>query len=103
MTALGNEAPAADMRLPAPGHSKFRTFGKAASITLALAAGTTLGYLAFRDKQGADRDYDRYQRARTPEEAAVAKQSVQQHDERARQYGLLGGLSVALGAAVWVF
>lgn len=102
MTVLGNDAPMA--QLPdAPRRSGVRTFGKFASIGLAVAAGATLGYFAYQDKQEADREYVRYRNASTRQEAEQAKRNVEEQDTRARQFGVLGGVSLALGAAVWAF
>jgi hypothetical protein len=102
MTVLGNDAPVAQTP-DAPHRSGARTFGKIASIGLAVAAGATLGYLAYQDKQDADREYVRYKNASTKQEAEQAKRNVEEQDTRARQFGVLGGVSLALGAAVWAF
>ena len=102
MTVLGNEAPIAQAP-DAPRRSGARIFGKFASIGLAVAAGATLGYFAYQDKQEADREYARYKNASTRQEAQQAKQNVEAQDTRAKQFGVLGGISLALGAAVWAF
>lgn len=102
MTVLGNDAPIAQAP-DAPRRSGARAFGKFASIGLAVAAGATLGYFAYQDKQEADREYTRYRNASTRQEAQQAKQNVEAQDTRAKQFGVLGGISLALGAAVWAF
>lgn len=102
MTVLGNESPVAQAP-EAPLRSGARTFGKIASIGLAVAAGATLGYLAYQDKQDADREYARLKTASTKEEAEQARMNVEEQEARALQFGVLGGISLALGAAVWVF
>lgn len=101
MTVLGNDAPIAQAP-DAPRRSGARTFGKFASFALT-AAGATLGYLAYQDKQDADREYQRYKSTSNPDVAKEAKKNVQERDTRSRQFGVLGGVSLALGAAIWVF
>ncbi|MDB5106577.1 MAG: hypothetical protein JWP91_4266 [Fibrobacteres bacterium] len=102
MTALGNGAPISQSP-KGSGKSGLAIFGKVASITLATAAGAALGFLAYQNKQQADVEYSRFKQARTEQEAAAAKRNVMEQDSQARRFGALGGLSLAVGAAVWAF
>ncbi len=102
LTALGDQAPSSQVPGP-PRRSKVKLFGKIASISLATAASAAMGYMAYQYKQDADKEYRRFQVARSEQEASLARQSVLKHDTQAKQYGALGGLSLALGVAVWVF
>ncbi|HKP95308.1 MAG TPA: hypothetical protein VJ385_06080 [Fibrobacteria bacterium] len=102
MTVLGNGAPTADPRPAAP-HSGLKTAGKIASITVTAAAAAALGFLAYRSKRNADAEYERFQDAQSQREAQEARTSVIRQDKQARHYGVLGGLSLALGVAVWAF
>lgn len=104
LTVLGTDLAQAQAPFPLPKpHQHWKTFGKIASVGLALATGGALGYLAFRSKQAADNDFQSYQSARTEQEASTARLRVSMEDSRARNYGVVGGVSLALGMAVWAF
>ncbi len=104
LTVLGNDMTRANAPArPSQSHPHWRAFGKFASVGLALATGGALGYLAFRSKQAADADFQAYRSAPTQQEASQARLRVNQEDSQARNYGLVGGVSLALGMAVWAF
>lgn len=102
LDVLGQGAPMADAR-PAASGSALRTFSKAAAITAAAVAGTALGFLAYRSKRNADAEYRRFQGAQSEGDAMAARRNVVRRDTDARHFGIMGGLSLALGAAVWAF
>jgi TolB-like protein len=83
--------------------SHWKTIGKYASVALAIGAGGGMGYYAYQSKRNADADYRAYRNAQSAQNAADARQRVLQEDVQARHYGMLGGISLALGVAVWVF
>lgn len=96
-----------DPDLPAgpaiPRPSAMRTAGKYASVAVAIATGAGLGWLAWASKEAADGEYGRFQAARSEAEAAAAKQRVMEEDVQTRRYGLLSGICILLGVAVWTF
>lgn len=96
-----------DPDLPAgpaiPRPSAVRTAGKYASVAVAFATGAGLGWLAWQSKQSADTEYRAFQAARSQEEASMARQRTQESDVEAKRYGLLSGICIVLGAAVWTF
>jgi hypothetical protein len=100
-SALGDPDLPAGPAIPRP--SPVRVAGKYASVALALATGAGLGYLAYEAKRGADGEYRRFQSARSQEEAAAARQRTLEEDVQAKRYGLLSGVCLLLGAAVWTF
>ena len=100
MTALGDEGPAP--RAPAARHP-WRSFGKGATVGLAAVGGAAMGWLAWQAKTDADQEYARFKSARTSGEAAEARSRVLAKDTDARRYGIMGGVTLALGAAVWTF
>jgi hypothetical protein len=101
LTVLGDNAPLSAAGTKSP--SKLRLFGKVTSISLAAAAGGALGYMAYQSKTDADLEYQRFRGARSEQEASQARLRVLEQDTQTRRYGLLGGLSLALGVAVWAF
>lgn len=100
MTALGDEGPTPRA---APRRSPWRAFGKGATVGLATIGGAALGYMAWQAKLDADSEYDRFKAARTADEAKAARARVMASDTEARKFGILGGLTLAVGVAVWSF
>lgn len=100
MTALGDEGPAP--RATASRHP-WRSFAKGASIGLSALGGAALGWMAWQAKTDADAEYGRFKSARTSGEAADARTRVLEKDTEARKYGIMGGVTLALGAAIWTF
>lgn len=96
-----------DPDLPAgpaiPRPSPVRVAGKYASVAVALASGAGLGYLAYTSKQGADSEYRRFQSAQNETDAAASRRRVLEEDVQAKRYGMLSGICVLLGVAVWTF
>lgn len=89
--------------LPSSPPSKLRTAGKVLTVTLALAAGAGLGYLAYESKREADGEYGRFQSSQSQQQAEDARLKVQTKDEEANRYGIIGGLSLVVGASIWAF
>lgn len=100
-STLGDPDLPAGPAIPRP--SPIRTVGKYASVAMALATGAGLGYLAYDSKRGADGQYRRFQSARSQEEASAARQRVLEEDVQAKRYGMLSGVCLLLGMAVWTF
>ena len=96
-----------DPDLPAgpaiPPPSTARKVGKYASVAVALATGVGLGWMAWDSKQGADSEYQRFQAARSQTEADAARRRVEEEDVQTRRYGILSGICLLLGVAVWTF
>jgi hypothetical protein len=88
---------------PLASPSRLKTAGKVLTVTLALAAGAGLGYLAYESKREADSEYDRFQASQSQQQAESSRQNVRDKDEQAGRYGIFGGLSLMLGASVWAF
>jgi hypothetical protein len=100
MGALAEEGP---VPVAEQQHHPWRTFGKGTSILLSAAGGAALGWLAWQAKTEADQEYDRFKSAQTRDEAAAARGRVVERDTDARKFALLGGLSLAIGVAIWSF
>jgi hypothetical protein len=83
--------------------SRLKTAGKAVSVVAALAAGAGLGYMAYQSKREADSEYRRFRDSQSQQTAESARQRVLSKDEDASRYGILGGVSMVVGAAIWVF
>jgi hypothetical protein len=102
LSVLGAHAqPSAPAAPVASGNLK--TVGKVVAIATAAAVGISFAILAYQKKQSADSDYERFQGAQSEQEATEAQKNVEAQDSDARAYGIAGGLSLALGAAVWAF
>ncbi len=69
------------------------------ATTLSLAAGALLGFMAVENKLAADRNYEKYQDARSQESADHYKNLVQGKDKWTLIYGSGSGLAVAAG--IW--
>jgi len=78
-------------------------FWKPIAFAAATAAGAYLGYLSYRNAANADEAFRESRRAPSGQAADQARRKAGNRDERALRYGALGGLTVALGLAVWVF
>jgi hypothetical protein len=102
LSVLGAEAPQPVPASPVAS-GNLKTVGKAVAIAMAAAVGVSFGVLAYQKKQSADSDYRRFQGAQSEQEAAQTREKVEDQDTEARAYGIAGGLSLALGAAVWAF
>lgn len=102
MTALGEGGEEWPARRPATRHP-WRNFFKGTSIGLAVAGAGALGYMAWKSHEQADRAYDDFLAARTRDDADQARERVVEQDAEARNFGILGGLTLALGVAVWAF
>lgn len=103
MTALGEGNGGDTFGRPAPSGHPWRTFFKGSSIGLAAIGAGALGYMAWRAHTQADQAYDDFKAARTSGEASQARSRVIHKDTETRRFGLLGGLSLALGVVVWSF
>jgi hypothetical protein len=84
-------------------HSGLKTAGKVMTVGVALAAGAGLGWLAYRNKREADNEYRRFQSSQSQQEAEATRQKVKDKDSQASRFGIIGGLSIALGASIWAF
>jgi hypothetical protein len=102
LSVLGAHAPKPAPAAPVAS-GNLRTVGKVVAIATAAAVGISFGILAYQKKQSADSDYQRFQEAQSEQEASQAQKNVEAQDSDARAYGIAGGLSLALGAAVWAF
>ena len=100
MTALGEEGPVPQA---AKAHHPWRSLGKGASISLAAIGGAALGWMPWQSKEQADQEYARFKSSQTRDQAADARGRVVADDTQARKYCLLGGLSLAVGVAIWTF
>lgn len=102
LTALGNEFPLASGP-PKPMPSRVKILGKGATIGLSVLGGAALGYMAWQSKLRADAAYKDFGRAQSEQEAIRARRETAASDTRARRFGILGGVSFALGVAIWSF
>jgi len=102
MTALGEEGPVAARPLP-PERHPVRTFFKGSTIGLAVLSATAFGYMAWQAHAQADQAYNDFKAAKVRSEADPARARVIEKDSETRKFGLLGGLSLALGVVVWSF
>jgi hypothetical protein len=59
--------------------------------------------MAWQAHTDADQAYDAFKSARTRPEADQARSRVIAKDTETRKFGLLGGLTLALGVAIWSF
>lgn len=98
MTALDGAAP------PSRARSRHRKpYLKAATLALAAAGSGALGYLAWESHSRAERAYADFRASRTRAQADAARRRVLAEDSQVRRLGLLGGLTLGLGAAIWTF
>jgi hypothetical protein len=80
------------------GASSIRASGKQwtwAGAGLGLALGATFGYLAYAANQDADREYARFQDARSRERAESLQAKVEDRERSSILYGVMGGVSLA--------
>jgi hypothetical protein len=101
MTALGEEGPV-PRPIPSARHP-WKAFFKGTSVGAAAIGAGVLGYMAWQAHTDADQAYDAFKAARTRSEADQARSRVIAKDTETRKFGLLGGLTLALGVAVWSF
>ena len=76
---------------------------KWAGAGLGLALGATFGYLAYAANQDADREYARFQEARSRERAESLRSKVEDKERGSILYGAMGGLSMAGAGACLIF
>jgi hypothetical protein len=100
MTALGEEGPAP--RLVGNRHP-VRTFFKGSSIGLAALGAGVLGYMAWQSHAQADEAYADFRAANNRTDVDRARSRVVEKDTDTRKFGILSGLSLAFGVAVWAF
>jgi hypothetical protein len=100
-STLGDPDLPAGPAIPRP--SPVRVAGKYASVAVAMASGVGLGWLAYSSKRAADGEYRRFQNIQNETDAAAARRRVQEEDVQAKRYGMLSGVCLLLGAAVWTF
>jgi hypothetical protein len=82
----------------AGGGSSVRASGRRwtwAGAGLGLALGATFGYLAYAADQDADREYARFQDARSREQAQSLQVKVEDKERSSILYGVMGGVSLA--------
>jgi hypothetical protein len=70
---------------------------------LGLVVSTTLGFLAYAQYRNADKEFERYQEARSREEADRHQQAVEDSERNTWVFGALSGASLLGGGAVLVF
>jgi len=102
MTALGEDGPVAARPLP-PERHPWRSFFKGSSVGLAILGAGAFGYMAWQSHAQADQAYNDFKAAKVRSEADPARSRVIEKDSETRKFGLLGGLSLALGVVVWSF
>lgn len=102
MTALGEGE---DLPAPAaPGNRHpVRAFFKGSSIGLAALGAGLLGYMAWQSHTQADQAYADFKAADNRTEVDRARSRVVRKDTDTRKFGILSGLSLAVGVAVWSF
>ncbi|MDB5102936.1 MAG: hypothetical protein JWP91_625 [Fibrobacteres bacterium] len=66
-----------------------------AGAGLSLALGAAFGYLSYAASQDADREYERFQAARSRETAESRQTKVQDKERSSVVYGVMGGLGLA--------
>ncbi|MEO7777200.1 MAG: hypothetical protein ABIY63_06690 [Fibrobacteria bacterium] len=66
-----------------------------AGVGAALAMGAAFGYLSYAASQDADREYRKFEAARSRESAEAAQSKVEDKERGALAYGVLGGVSLA--------
>lgn len=101
MTALGEDGPI-DRPLP-PTRHPWRKFFKGSSVGLAVVGAGAFGYMAWQSHAEADQAYNDFKAARVRSDADQARSRVIEKDTETRRFGLLGGLTLALGAVIWSF
>jgi len=101
MTALGEEGPVA-RPLP-PSRHPVRSFFKGSTVGLAILGAGAFGYMAWQSHAQADQAYNDFKAAHVRSDADQARARVIQKDSETRKFGLLGGLTLALGVVVWSF
>jgi hypothetical protein len=74
-----------------------------AGAGLGLALGATFGYLAYAANQDADREYARFQTARSRERAESQQTKVEDKERRSILYGVMGGVSLAGAGGCLIF
>ncbi len=74
-----------------------------AGAGLSLLLGAAFGYLSYESSQDADKEYARFQAARSREMAQSQQTKVQEKDRSSIMYGVLGGLSVAGAGGFLIF
>ena len=100
-STLGDPDLPAGPAIPRP--SPVRTIAKYTSVVVAMAAGAGLGYMSYDSNRRADGQFQRFQSASSEEEALAAKNQVQQKDVQTKRYGILSGVCLLVGVAVWTF
>jgi hypothetical protein len=107
MTALGEgeRGPGADGFAPRPTANRHlaRTFFKGSTISLAALGAGVLGYMAWQSHTQADQAYADFKSTTDPGKVSQARSRVIDKDTDTRKFGILSGLSLALGVAVWTF
>jgi hypothetical protein len=102
MTALGEEGPTAARPLPSNRHP-WRSFFKGSTVGLAVLGAGALGYMAWQSHVQADQAYNEFKAAKVRSDADQARARVVAKDAETRKFGLIGGLTLALGVVVWSF
>jgi hypothetical protein len=107
MTALGEgeRSPGADGFAPRPPGNRHlaRTFFKGSTISLATLGAGVLGYMAWKSHTQADQAYADFKTASDHNSVNQARSRVIEKDTDTRKFGILAGLSLAFGVAVWTF
>jgi hypothetical protein len=106
MTALGEGEPGPGAGFPsAPPSNRHlaRNFFKGSTISLAAMGAGVLGYMAWKSHAQADQAYADFKAANDHGQVDRARSRVIQKDTDTRKFGILAGLSLAFGVAVWTF
>jgi 4-hydroxybenzoate polyprenyltransferase len=74
-----------------------------AGAGLGLALGAAFGYLAYAANQDADREYDRFQAARSREAAQSRQAKVEEKERSSILFGVMGGASLVGAGGLLVF
>jgi hypothetical protein len=74
-----------------------------AGAGLGLMLGATFGYLAYAANQDADREYARFQDARSRDRAESLRSKVEDKERGSILYGVMGGVSLAGAGACLIF
>jgi hypothetical protein len=80
-----------------------RTFFKGSSVGLAALGAGVLGYMAWQSHSQADQAYSEFKTANDHQEVERTRSRVIRKDSDTRKFGILSGLSLAIGVAVWTF
>lgn len=109
MTALGEgdagRGPGGDGFSPRPAGNRHlaRHLFKGSTISLAAVGAGVLGYMAWQSHSQADQAYADFKSANDRTAVNRARSRVIEKDTDTRKFGILAGLSLAFGVAVWTF